>query len=349
MADIQAQLQKLQAVRKKTKSEVGLKAIDAKIAKLESQMPKKEVEAVEKAVKAPAKKAKAPKAPKASAAGKEKRHVFEKKVEGGKEVKVVMATSEDLAKEAMQDSGFDFVKTITRGRSPKEGFVADAKPKKAKSKKPERATRASRAEMAQAAGMTPEKAEKVAEKVSTAKKRGRKPMDKKAFLFEMPMKTKAGKVKRKVVTAVSEAAAVKQAGKNYSLVRELKAGENPKVGIQPIEGYVKPEPKKRGRKPKVKEEAPEVAVEVTEEEAMTQEPEAKVDESVEEKAEAIGEGISIANKEIADQLMDLVNRQILDMEEKADILKMEAQNLSIQAGKLGDKIAKIVKDLYGED
>ena len=326
MADIQAQLQKLQAVRKKTKSEVGLKAIDAKIAKLESQMPKKEVEAVEKAVKAPDKKAKAPKAPKASAAGKEKRHVFEKKVEGGKEVKVVMATSEDLAKEAMQDSGFDFVKTITRGRSPKEGFVADAKPKKAKSKKPERATRASREEMAQAAGMTPEKAEKVAEKVSTAKKRGRKPMDKKAFLFEMPMKTQAGKVKRKVVTAVSEAAAVKQAGKNYSLVRELKAGENPKVGIQPIEGYVKPEPKKRGRKPKVKEEAPEPVVEVTEE------------QEVEEKAESIGEGIGMADKERGDELRALAKGTIAEMEEKVRDITEELQKLSRQLKDLGNEV-----------
>ena len=41
----------------------------------------------------------------------------------------MMATSPELAKEAMQESGFEFVKTITRGRSPKEGFIATGKAK----------------------------------------------------------------------------------------------------------------------------------------------------------------------------------------------------------------------------
>jgi len=211
-----------------------------------------------------------PKATK-SASGKDKRHVFEKQVEGGKEVKVVMASSADLAKEAMQESGFEFVKTITRGRSPKEGFIPSGKVKKTKGTK--RASKATRDDMAKEAGMTPEKAEKVSEKVAKAKKRGRKPMDKQAYLFEMPLKTQAGKVKRKVVTATSEASAQKSAGKNYTLVKELKAGENPKVGVQSVEGFVAPEPKKRGRKPR-----------------------AKTLEEVTEKSEAIGEGIAIADK-----------------------------------------------------
>lgn len=251
------------------------KAVATKIAKLEASQPKEVVE-VKEEVKETITKPKATK----SASGKDKRHVFEKQVEGGKEVKVVMASSADLAKEAMQESGFEFVKTITRGRSPKEGFIPSGKVKKTKGTK--RASKATRDDMAKEAGMTPEKAEKVSEKVAKAKKRGRKPMDKQAYLFEMPLKTQAGKVKRKVVTATSEASAQKSAGKNYTLVKELKAGENPKVGVQAVEGFVAPEPKKRGRKPK-----------------------AKTLEEVTEKSEAIGEGIAIADEVNYDSIMQL--------------------------------------------
>jgi len=259
------------------------KAVATKIAKLEASQPKEVVE-VKEQVKETITKPKATK----SASGKDKRHVFEKQVEGGKEVKVVMASSADLAKEAMQESGFEFVKTITRGRSPKEGFIPSGKVKKTKGTK--RASKATRDDMAKEAGMTPEKAEKVSEKVAKAKKRGRKPMDKQAYLFEMPLKTQAGKVKRKVVTATSEASAKKSAGKNYTLVKELTAGENPKVGVQPIEGFVAPEPKKRGRKPK-----------------------AKTLEEVTEKSEAIGEGIGIADevgKVDSDKTLMLVHREL---------------------------------------
>jgi hypothetical protein len=276
MAD--KKLAQLRTLFAKMPEGAGKDAVAKKIAKLEASQPKEVVEVKEK-VKVETKKAKAPRKPKAtkSASGKEMRHVFEKEVEGGKEVKVVIATSPELAKEAMQESGFEFVKTITRGRSPKEGFIATGKAKKTKAKAPARASKATRESMAKDAGMTAEKAEKVASKVASSKKRGRKPMDKKAFLFEMPLKTQAGKVKRKVVTATSEASAMKAAGKNYTLVKELEKGENPKVGVQPVEGFVAPAPKKRGRKPK-----------------------AKTLEEVTEKSEAIGEGIAIADKAMAD-------------------------------------------------
>ncbi|MBN39020.1 MAG: hypothetical protein CMI29_11230 [Opitutae bacterium] len=292
MAD--KKLAQLRTLFAKMPEGAGKDAVAKKIAKLEASQPKEVVE-VKEEVKVETKKAKAPRKPKAtkSASGKEKRHVFEKEVEGGKEVKVVMATSPELAKEAMQESGFEFVKTITRGRSPKEGFIATGKAKKTKAKTPARASKATRESMAKDAGMTAEKAEKVASKVASSKKRGRKPMDKKAFLFEMPLKTQAGKVKRKVVTATSEASAIKAAGKNYTLVKELEKGENPKVGVQPIEGFVAPAPKKRGRKPK-----------------------AKTLEEVTEKSEAIGEGIAIGDRYFPDADLDEILSDLLTSTKK---------------------------------
>lgn len=294
------------------------KAVATKIAKLEASQPKEVVE-VKEEVKETITKPKATK----SASGKDKRHVFEKQVEGGKEVKVVMASSADLAKEAMQESGFEFVKTITRGRSPKEGFIPSGKVKKTKGTK--RASKATRDDMAKEAGMTPEKAEKVSEKVAKAKKRGRKPMDKQAYLFEMPLKTQAGKVKRKVVTATSEASAQKSAGKNYTLVKELKAGENPKVGVQAVEGFVAPEPKKRGRKPK-----------------------AKTLEEVTEKSEAIGEGIAIADKAktpaSGDAIMELethLNVIVNDIDKALKDLDRCRENFD----EIGNSIALVVGDI----
>ena len=293
------------------------KAVATKIAKLEASQPKEVVE-VKEEVKETITKPKATK----SASGKDKRHVFEKQVEGGKEVKVVMASSADLAKEAMQESGFEFVKTITRGRSPKEGFIPSGKVKKTKGTK--RASKATRDDMAKEAGMTPEKAEKVSEKVAKAKKRGRKPMDKQAYLFEMPLKTQAGKVKRKVVTATSEASAQKSAGKNYTLVKELKAGENPKVGVQAVEGFVAPEPKKRGRKPK-----------------------AKTLEEVTEKSEAIGEGIAIADEVNYDSFMQLeikLREITFDMAEAVrslDELRESFNNVSTEVNDVVDDIMEM--------
>tara|TARA_A200000113_G_scaffold222601_1_gene236511 strand:- start:5774 stop:6919 length:1146 start_codon:yes stop_codon:yes gene_type:complete len=293
------------------------KAVATKIAKLEASQPKEVVE-VKEEVKETITKPKATK----SASGKDKRHVFEKQVEGGKEVKVVMASSADLAKEAMQESGFEFVKTITRGRSPKEGFIPSGKVKKTKGTK--RASKATRDDMAKEAGMTPEKAEKVSEKVAKAKKRGRKPMDKQAYLFEMPLKTQAGKVKRKVVTATSEASAQKSAGKNYTLVKELKAGENPKVGVQAVEGFVAPEPKKRGRKPK-----------------------AKTLEEVTEKSEDIGEGIAIADEVNYDSFMQLeikLREITFDMAEAVrslDELRESFNNVSTEVNDVVDDIMEM--------
>ena len=233
MADISKKLTLLRGLYAKMPEGGGKKAVASKIAKLEASQPKEVVE-VKEQVKEVKEVIKKPKAPKKTSKGKEMRHVFEKKVDGGKEVKVVMATSVDLAKEAMQESGFDYNRTISRGRSPKEGFVASGKPKKIKeTKETKRPTKATRDEMAKAAGMTPEKAEKVATKVASAKKRGRKPAKHNAYLFEMPMKTQEGKVKRKLITATSQESAQKQVGKDF----------------------VAPPPKKRGRRPRPKTQA----------------------------------------------------------------------------------------------
>lgn len=346
-------LEKLKAARAKAKSDVAKAAIDKKIARLEASAPKPQ---------APKEEPKPKKAPKAKASGsKGKRHLFEAKLkEGEKFVKVIIADTKKEAEELLQDaanaqpffhegkalqaSDFDFIKVITRGRSPKEGLVKTSKAKASKPKARAKATREERAEIGAKAGMTKERAAKAVESVKAKKKRGRKPLEKEAFLFEMPLKTQEGKVKRKVITATSKAQAEKQAGKNYTFVRELKAGENPKVGVQPIEGYVKPAPKKRGPKPKGGAKKP--SKEVIEKAKAKRRSSGK---DVSKKAEAIGEGIGIANEKIADQLRDLANGKILDMEEKADILKMEAQNLTNQLRKLGEEIFQMVKDLHGED
>jgi len=299
MADIQKRIAQLQAVRKKTKSEAGKKAIDSKIAKLEAQAQEAKVEKpVEKEVEAPVEKPKKERKPRAKAEPKAKpkkasRFVFEKPVDGGKEVKVVEAMTEAEAKEAMDGTDFDFVKQITRGRSPREGFVADKKApaKKKEAEKPKRKPRASKDErtsMAKAAGMSETRAKKISEKVATGKKRGRKPMDKEAWLFEMPLKTQAGKVKRKIVKATNEKAAIKSAGASYKLVRKLSEGESPKVGTMEMEGYVAPPKRGRGRpkgaKNKVKASA-----------KPSRMPSKRAQAAIKAKSEDIGEGIAIAD------------------------------------------------------
>lgn len=302
MADIQKRIAQLQAVRKKTKSEAGKKAIDSKIAKLEAQAQEAKVEKpVEKEVEAPVEKPKKERKPRAKAEPKAKpkkasRFVFEKPVDGGKEVKVVEAMTEAEAKEAMDGTDFDFVKQITRGRSPREGFVADKKApaKKKEAEKPKRKPRASKDErtsMAKAAGMSETRAKKISEKVATGKKRGRKPMDKEAWLFEMPLKTQAGKVKRKIVEATNEKAAIKSAGVSYKLVRKLSEGESPKVGTMEMEGYVAPPKRGRGRpkgaKNKVKASA-----------KPSRMPSKRSQAAIKAKSEDIGEGIAIADKDV---------------------------------------------------
>ena len=132
MSDISTKIKQLRSLYFKMPEGGGKQAVAQKIAKLEASQPKEVVEVKEEVKEEVIKK---PKAPKKTSKGKEMRHVFEKKVDGGKEVKVVMATSVDLAKEAMQESGFDYNRTISRGRSPKEGFVASGKPKKIKETK----------------------------------------------------------------------------------------------------------------------------------------------------------------------------------------------------------------------
>ena len=327
-------LEKLKKLRSEVTDPQMQAAMDVKIAKLEAEMSTpteaevvQEDVVVEKPAKKP-RKPRAPKAEKAAPAAKESRHVFEKKAEGGKEVKVVKATSPAQAKEAMKGSGFEYVREIKRGRAPKEGFIADAKPKRPRAKaKPARASKASREAMAKSSGTSAEKAEKVSKAVGQAKKRGRKPLDKNAYLFEKPLKTQMGKKKVKIVKAVSEEAARKAAGSSFEYVRELKEGEKPKTGVQPIEGFMPTTKKARTEKaPRTKK--------------------ARVpDEKVEEKAEAIGEGIGIANQDVARDIMSLVNDELLAIEEKASNLQMEASNLDIEIQRLRDKLVSLVKSM----
>jgi len=329
MADItklRGDLAKAENIYGKMPDGAGKSAVEKKIALLKSQIADLEAEAP----KAEAPKAEAPKAePKKKSApapkkksGKETRHVFVKQVDGGKEVRVVMAKSREEAEEAMSGQGFEYDKEITRGRSPKEGFIADVEKGKRGRKKAEkapakRASKSERESLAQSAGMTSERAEKESERVTGAKKRGRKPMDKTGYLYEMPLKTQAGKVKRKVIKATSKASADVKAGKNYTFVRELSAGESPKVGVQPVEGYVKPEPKKRGRKPKAQSEvAPRVAKRVS------------------KKSEAIGEGVAIADKAMTGNLEGVL--------EALDTLNAEIGKMQREVSRIQGEVAKVM-------
>ena len=181
MADItklRGDLAKAENIYGKMPDGAGKSAVEKKIALLKSQIADLEAEAPKaEAPKAEPKKKSAP-APKKKS-GKETRHVFVKQVDGGKEVKVVMAKSREEAEEAMSGQGFEYDKEITRGRSPKEGFIADVEKGKRGRKKVEkapakRASKSERESLAQSAGMTSERAEKESERVTGAKKRGRK-------------------------------------------------------------------------------------------------------------------------------------------------------------------------------
>ena len=63
------------------------------------------------------------------------------------------------------------------------------------------------------------------------------------------------------------------------------------------------------------------------------------------KAEAIGEGIGIANQDVARDIMSLVNDELLAIEEKASNLQMEASNLDIEIQRLRDKLVSLVKSM----
>mgnify|MGYP001161396105 CR=1 FL=1 len=128
-----SELKQLEALFEQMPEGSGKEAVKEKIEKLKAteKSPKEEVkvqESVEEVVEEKPKKTRKPRAKKAAPKPKKAtRFVFEKKVEGGKEVKVIEAMSEAEAKEAMEGADFEFVKQITRGRSPREGFVADKK------------------------------------------------------------------------------------------------------------------------------------------------------------------------------------------------------------------------------
>ena len=97
------------------------------------------------------------------------RFVFEKKVEGGKEVDVIEAMTQETA-ESVAEEGFEFVKVITRGRAPKKGFVADAKPKGKRGRPAKTTTKATKTktetadEMAKRLGLSKAECEKLLEK-----------------------------------------------------------------------------------------------------------------------------------------------------------------------------------------
>ena len=293
--------------------------IEAESAATPPPAPEPEVEIADVEVEVKEEKPKRGRKPRAKAEPKAKpqkasRFVFEKPVDGGKEVKVVEAMTEAEAKEAMDGTDFEFVKQITRGRSPREGFVADKKApaKKKEVEKPKskpRASKKERVEMAKAAGMSETRAERISEKVATGKKRGRKPMDKEAWLFEMPLKTQAGKVKRKIVEATSEKAAIKSAGSSYKLVRKLSEGESPKVGTMEMEGYVAPPKRGRGRpkgaKNKVKASA-----------KPSRMPSKKSQAAIEAKSEDIGEGIAIADRYYPDADLDKILSDLLTLQKE---------------------------------
>jgi len=298
VAKMRALLAKLPDGEAKERVAEQIAKIEAESAATPPPAPEPEVEIADVEVEVKEEKPKRGRKPRAKAEPKAKpkkatRFVFEKPVDGGKEVKVVEAMTEAEAKEAMDGTDFEFVKQITRGRSPREGFVADKKApaKKKEVEKPKskpRASKKERVEMAKAAGMSETRAERISEKVATGKKRGRKPMDKEAWLFEMPLKTQAGKVKRKIVKATNEKAAIKSAGASYKLVRKLSEGESPKVGTMEMEGYVAPPKRGRGRpkgaKNKVKASA-----------KPSRMPSKKSQAAIKAKSEDIGEGIAIGD------------------------------------------------------
>ncbi len=176
MADnqnVSAEIAKLKKAHERLVGQLGADSKAAKKAKMKldaaekkqaSQSATEEAEA--KATK-PASKAKKASKKSVKSSG-DVRHVFEKKVEGGKEVKVIVASDETEAMDKLGDDSFTFVKVITRGRSPKEGFVADKKAptkksksaSKAKSAPAKRASKKDRTEVAKESGMTSERAKK---------------------------------------------------------------------------------------------------------------------------------------------------------------------------------------------
>ena len=158
------------------------------------------------------------------------RFLFEKSVDGGKMVEVVMAESKSQAMKSIEE-GFQFVRQITKGRSPKTGFIAAdaaataAPPKKQEAKPAEmpKRGRPSKKMTAEDAGIKIEDSKKRAEKAEKKKTKGRgRPKSTRFFLFEMPLKT-SGKFKRKIQAASSIENAKKRIGDSYIFVKEVKA------------------------------------------------------------------------------------------------------------------------------
>jgi len=152
------------------------------------------------------------------------RFVFEQEVDGGKNVEVIFAASRDSAMEMAED-GYVFVREITRGRSPKTGFLPDeSKPTKAAaSTERKKRGRPSKKISADEAGISEEDSKKRSKKVESRKTKGRgRPKSTRFFLFEMPLKT-SGKFKRKVQAASSVETAKNRIGENYVFVKEVTA------------------------------------------------------------------------------------------------------------------------------
>jgi hypothetical protein len=163
-------------------------------------------------------------------AEKMSRFLFEKAVKGGKIVDVVLAETLQVANN-MVGEGFEFVRQIKQGRSPKTGFIAaDSSMTSTTSKKEEvkvaemtKRGRPSKKMTAEDAGIKIEDSKKRAEKAEKKKTKGRgRPKSTRFFLFEMPLKT-SGKFKRKIQAASSIENAKKRLGDSYIFVKEVKA------------------------------------------------------------------------------------------------------------------------------
>lgn len=280
--------------------------------------------------------------------GKALRYVFERPHASSTEDaevierKVVRATSKAEAEGMLGDAkagevDWDFIKTISRGKSPKEGLISLAPKKKVGKKKAPsskakeasvpassaRLSKESREDMAKSAGLSDRKAKAESDKVAGAKKRARKTTKKKAYLFEMPMKTQAGKVKRKVVLASSQESAEKSAGKNYNFVREVRPNENPKTGVVGIEGYVAP-PKRSVGRPKGSSKKTSVST-------PDPEPTTKSKASVKAKSEGTGQGMGMTKRALEQKIADSITAIALISQELEKLSSEVADMVSIVA------------------
>jgi len=145
-------------------------------------------------------------------------------------------------------------------------------------------------------------------------------------LFEMPLKTQAGKVKRKIVKATNEQAAIKAAGQSYTLIRKLTEGEKPKVGTMDMEGYVAPPKRGRGRPKGVKNKAKAPS-------KPSEMPSKKSQAAIKAKSEDIGEGIAIADKTMRGSL-EYVFDALANLNQHIGKMEREVESMQVEVAKL---------------